>query len=81
MAFRNTYTESCRYSHAKRSYPQVPQACTGVPSTVLDPQTAWEDACIYKKHLLNLADMFVKNFATFQDQVGAKEALAHHLFS
>jgi phosphoenolpyruvate carboxykinase (ATP) len=46
---------------------QVPTACTGVPSEVLNPQISWKDQAEFTKVLEELAGAFTKNFDTFAD--------------
>ena len=47
----------------------VPVACPGVPSEILDPRTTWSNAVAYDEQAHKLAEMFVRNFKTFESQV------------
>ena len=51
---------------------EVPQKVEGVPDELLDPRRTWPDAAAYDAQAAKLADMFVKNFAQFEAQVGAE---------
>jgi phosphoenolpyruvate carboxykinase (ATP) len=51
---------------------EVPEAIAGVPSEVLDPRRTWADPAAYDAQAHKLADMFVKNFAEYEAQVGAE---------
>lgn len=56
---------------------QVPESVPGVPCEVLQPSLAWSDKDAYGSTLTQLAEMFVRNFATFADgekYVGADTA-------
>jgi phosphoenolpyruvate carboxykinase (ATP) len=50
---------------------QVPQACPGVPSSVLDPRTTWGDSAAYDAQADKLARMFTENFASFASSVSS----------
>jgi phosphoenolpyruvate carboxykinase (ATP) len=54
----------------------VPTACPGVPSEVLDPRSTWPDAGRYDEQAKMLARLFVDNFKTFESDVAGavKEA-------
>ncbi len=52
---------------------QVPSACPGVPSAVLNPRGTWADPAAYDAARLKLAGMFAKNFQTYE--AGASEAI------
>lgn len=52
---------------------QVPTACPGVPSTVLNPRGTWADGNAYDTTARKLAGMFIKNFQTYE--AGASEAI------
>lgn len=45
----------------------MPQACPGVPAEVLNPRTQWQDKALYDQKALELAQMFIENFAKFQN--------------
>jgi phosphoenolpyruvate carboxykinase (ATP) len=47
----------------------VPTACPGVPSEVLDPRSTWPDGEAYDAQAEKLARMFTENFRTFDAQV------------
>ncbi len=48
---------------------QVVQACPGVPSTVLNPQEAWEDKDAYQEVANKLIALFRDNFQSYSDKV------------
>jgi len=48
---------------------QVPASCPGVPSEVLMPRGTWSDGASYDEQARELAEMFVENFARFEDYV------------
>ncbi len=48
---------------------QIPKACHAVPVNVLDPKKAWGNAEAFEKERKRLANMFVKAFRGFEDQV------------
>lgn len=47
----------------------VPVECPGVPSEVLDPRSTWADKDAYDEKASELAQMFVKNFERFANDV------------
>jgi phosphoenolpyruvate carboxykinase (ATP) len=49
----------------------VPTAVEGVDAKILDPRDTWADAKAYDAQARKLVSMFVKNFDTFKDHVGA----------
>ena len=49
---------------------EVPQQVEGVPPELLDPRRTWPDPAAYDAQAAKLADMFVRNFAQFEAQVG-----------
>ncbi|KAI8997731.1 phosphoenolpyruvate carboxykinase [ATP] [Pilobolus umbonatus] len=54
----------------------IPKAVSGVPSTILNPKTAWNGTPeTFNKSLRNVANMFIKNFKTYEDQA-AKQTIA-----
>jgi phosphoenolpyruvate carboxykinase (ATP) len=56
---------------------QVPTSCPGVPSEVLMPRGTWSDGASYDEQARKLAEMFVENFARFEEYVdGAVMAAA-----
>jgi phosphoenolpyruvate carboxykinase (ATP) len=44
---------------------EIPDACTGVPSEILDPVNTWEDKDAYYKKANELASYFNKNFEKY----------------
>ena len=50
---------------------QIPTSVQGVPDAVLDPRLAWEDTEAFEKERIKLANMFVKAFKGFEEQVHA----------
>jgi len=46
---------------------QVPTACPGIPSEILDPRATWKDPSAYDARANDLAALFAKNFAQFSD--------------
>ncbi|MGI9370347.1 MAG: phosphoenolpyruvate carboxykinase, partial [Ruegeria sp.] len=48
----------------------VPVAVDGVDSAILDPRATWADAEAYDRQAARLVDMFIDNFAKFEDHVG-----------
>jgi phosphoenolpyruvate carboxykinase (ATP) len=54
----------------------VPVAVPGVDSAILDPRSTWADADDYDQTAARLVDLFVENFAQFEDQVdeGVRQA-------
>ncbi|MBY8977243.1 phosphoenolpyruvate carboxykinase [Rhodobacteraceae bacterium NNCM2] len=49
---------------------EVPVACDGVDSTILDPRGTWADGEAYDKQAADLVAMFVENFAQYESHVG-----------
>jgi phosphoenolpyruvate carboxykinase (ATP) len=47
----------------------VPVAVTGVESGILDPRSTWQDGAAYDAQASKLVQMFVTNFAKFEDHV------------
>jgi phosphoenolpyruvate carboxykinase (ATP) len=45
----------------------IPTACPGVPSEILNPANTWPDKEKYNTAALRLASLFVKNFEKFND--------------
>ena len=52
---------------------EVPTACPGVPSEVLQPRATWRDPDAYDRQARELAAMFADNFAAYAD--GVEEAV------
>jgi phosphoenolpyruvate carboxykinase (ATP) len=50
----------------------VPTAVEGVDAKILDPRITWPDTKAYDAQARKLVSMFVKNFDTFKDHVGAE---------
>jgi phosphoenolpyruvate carboxykinase (ATP) len=48
---------------------EVPQACPGVPSDVLNTRKTWRDQTGYDEQARRLARMFVENFKAFENDV------------
>jgi phosphoenolpyruvate carboxykinase (ATP) len=48
---------------------EMPTACPGVPSEVLDPRSTWSDRAAYDAQATKLAAMFIENFKTFAGDV------------
>jgi len=48
---------------------EVPEEVPGVPTEVLTPSNTWDDPEAYRKHALNLAERFRKNFEKYGDDV------------
>ena len=46
---------------------EVPTACPGVPSEILQPRTAWADPTTYDESARKLAGMFQENFRKFEE--------------
>jgi ATP-dependent phosphoenolpyruvate carboxykinase len=46
----------------------VPTACTGVPSELLNPRNTWSDTVAYDSQLNGLAMLFKSNFSKYQDR-------------
>ncbi|MCP4002068.1 MAG: phosphoenolpyruvate carboxykinase (ATP) [Gammaproteobacteria bacterium] len=55
----------------------IPTALTNVDSSILDPRMTYQDASQWDTKAVNLAQMFVKNFAQFTD-TEAGQALVQH---
>jgi phosphoenolpyruvate carboxykinase (ATP) len=48
---------------------EVPTACPGVPSDLLQPRNTWPDPAAYDAQAARLAQMFDTNFAAYADGV------------
>ena len=48
---------------------QIPTACAGVPSEILNPRNTWADTTAYEAKAKWLAGEFVKNFTQYQEGV------------
>jgi phosphoenolpyruvate carboxykinase (ATP) len=48
---------------------RVPTEVPGVPPRMLDPRSTWADGGAFDRQARKLAGMFVRNFATYADQV------------
>ncbi|HEX8445836.1 MAG TPA: phosphoenolpyruvate carboxykinase [Sphingomonas sp.] len=55
---------------------QVPVAVPGVDADILDPRATWPEGAAYDKAAKRLVDLFVQNFAQFEDHVdeGVRQA-------
>ncbi|WP_022835148.1 phosphoenolpyruvate carboxykinase (ATP) [Salisaeta longa] len=47
----------------------IPHSVDGVPSDILNPRNTWEDPAAYDDQARTLAEMFVNNFAQYEDYV------------
>ena len=54
----------------------VPVSVPGVEDAILDPRSTWADKAAYDRQARKLVDMFVANFAKFEDHVDAGVAAA-----
>jgi phosphoenolpyruvate carboxykinase (ATP) len=50
----------------------IPTACDGVPSEVLNPRSTWSDGAAYDRQATKLAHMFAENFKAFEGGVSAE---------
>jgi phosphoenolpyruvate carboxykinase (ATP) len=55
---------------------QVPTACAGVPSELLDPRGTWSDGRAYDEQARRLAELFHENFRQFESEVSTAVASA-----
>jgi phosphoenolpyruvate carboxykinase (ATP) len=55
---------------------QVPAACAGVPSELLDPRGTWSDGAAYDAQAERLAQLFRENFRQFEGEVSPAIASA-----
>jgi phosphoenolpyruvate carboxykinase (ATP) len=46
--------------------------CPGVPNEILVPRHAWSDQAAYEATAKKLADLFTRNFATYEAGVSAE---------
>ena len=65
-----TISESFTFSRPQDGR-RWPKAVEGVDEKVLNPRETWADKEAYDTQAQNLVCMFVKNFDTFKDHVGA----------
>ena len=54
----------------------IPQACPGVPNSVLNPRDTWSDKPAYDDTARELTKRFEKNFERFQSHVSREIASA-----
>ncbi len=47
---------------------QIPDQCDGVPTEILTPKNTWKNKEDYEKTALKLAELFQKNFKSFESQ-------------
>ena len=47
---------------------ESPQSCPEVPAELLQPSKTWEDQEAYREAAKNLAGLFTKNFAPFENE-------------
>jgi phosphoenolpyruvate carboxykinase (ATP) len=55
---------------------EIPTTCPGVPDSVLDPRSTWQDPQAYDDQAKKLAAMFVENFTRFERDVDASVTAA-----
>lgn len=55
---------------------EVPTYCPGVEPDVLDPRNTWDDPAAYDQQAAELARLFVRNFASYEDKAsqGVRDA-------
>ena len=77
QATRTLLTAALNGSLAKASFRTdanfgvaVPVAVDGVDSAILDPRSTWSDGEAYDRQASRLVEMFIDNFAKFEDHVG-----------
>ena len=54
----------------------MPKTCPNVPEEVLNPRNTWTDKAAYDKEALDLAGLFVKNFAQYADHANEETKAA-----
>jgi len=47
---------------------QIPVECSGVPSTILNPEKSWKDKNKYQQTVRDLAQRFINNFEKYSDK-------------
>ena len=50
----------------------IPEACSGVPTEMLDPRNTWADKVAYDAQALRLAEQFLQNFEQYISQADAE---------
>ena len=46
----------------------IPEACPGVPDSILDPRNTWKDPAVYDAQAKDLAGQFIRNFEKYAAQ-------------
>ena len=48
---------------------EIPKNCGNISSRILNPRNSWRNQVMYDQAALNLANLFVKNFAIYEKEV------------